>query len=462
MDYVKSSNLEDKDYRKTKRNYDEALEQAQSLQKNGKFHEAINEYLNALKEEPKSVYILMQLALLTYDIKNLVKSLEYSDKAIEYGCDSHLIWYIKGRIHLEFNKIEEALIYLERALNLSPDFYPALVDMTSGLLKLSNDQLKIQKACEYSSLSLKVHLDNDLSIKVIDEKIKIPLYRIKHDLEQAKYIKKIGLESAKSKILIKQIAGILGNRSHTSDGSVNLSSNEYANLKSYYKEAITLAPIKLKNYLNPNLDWKDIENTYLYKNNEIIYIDNFLSSEALEWLIKYSLLSKVWLKEYKLCYLGAFANNGFMSEIHLNVAKELRTKLPNVIGDLNLEQMWGFKYDSKLGKGINVHADFAKINLNFWITPDKFNLNTNTGGMKIYTHPAPSDWNAIDYNTNPDLIYEYLKTNNSESIIIPYKQNRAVLFNSALFHETDEINFFDEYEGRRINITYLFGKQLNF
>ena len=462
MDYVKSSNLEDKDYRKTKRNYDEALEQAQSLQKNGKFHEAINEYLNALKEEPKSVYILMQLALLTYDIKNLVKSLEYSDKAIEYGCDSHLIWYIKGRIHLEFNKIEEALIYLERALNLSPDFYPALVDMTSGLLKLSNDQLKIQKACEYSSLSLKVHLDNDLSIKVIDEKIKIPLYRIKHDLEQAKYLKKIGLESATSKILIKQLAGILGNRSHTSDGSVNLSSNEYANLNNYYKEVITLAPIKLKNYLNPNLDWKDIENTYLYKNNEIIFIDNFLSSEALEWLIKYSLLSKVWLKEYKLCYLGAFANNGFMSEIHLNVAKELRTKLPNVIGDLNLEQMWGFKYDSKLGKGINVHADFAKINLNFWITPDKFNLNTNTGGMKIYTHPAPSDWNAIDYNTNPDLIYEYLKTNNSESIIIPYKQNRAVLFNSALFHETDEINFFDEYEGRRINITYLFGKQLNF
>ena len=56
-----------------------------------------------------------------------------------------------------------------------------------------------------------------------------------------------------------------------------------------------------------------------------------------------------------------------MSEIHLNIAKELRTKLLNIIGDLNLEQMWGFKYDSKLGKGINVHADFAKINLNFLI-----------------------------------------------------------------------------------------------
>ena len=162
-----------------------------------------------------------------------------------------------------------------------------------------------------------------------------------------------------------------------------------------------------------------------------------------------------------------------MSEIHLNIAKELRIKLPNIIKDLNLEQMWGFKYDSNLGKGINVHADFARINLNFWITPDKFNLNfwitpdkynlnTNSGGMKVYTHPAPSDWIPIDYNTNSGLIYDYLKKNNSECITVPYKQNRAVLFNSALFHETDEINFVDEYEGRRINITYLFGKQLQF
>ena len=64
----------------------------------------------------------MQLALLTYDIKNLVKSLEYSDKAIEYGCDSHLIWHIKGAIYLEFSKIETALVCLERALKLHQIF----------------------------------------------------------------------------------------------------------------------------------------------------------------------------------------------------------------------------------------------------------------------------------------------------------------------------------------------------
>jgi hypothetical protein len=151
-----------------------------------------------------------------------------------------------------------------------------------------------------------------------------------------------------------------------------------------------------------------------------------------------------------------------MSEIHLNIARELRIKLPKIIGGLDLDQLWGFKYDSQLGAGINVHADFAEINLNFWITPDNYNLDPTSGGMKVYSHPAPSSWTPSEYNAQPDMIYDYLRINKSECITIPYKQNRAVLFNSALFHETDKINFVDEYQGRRINITYLFGKQLKY
>jgi len=49
---------------------------------------------------------------------------------------------------------------------------------------------------------------------------------------------------------------------------------------------------------------------------------------------------------------------------------------------------------------------------------------------------------------------------NANGETIPYKYNRAVLFNSAYFHETDKIDFKDGYESRRINITYLFGNRL--
>ena len=60
------------------------------------------------------------------------------------------------------------------------------------------------------------------------------------------------------------------------------------------------------------------------------------------------------------------------------------------------------------------------------------------------------------------LNYDSLKTINSQSITLPHKHKRVVLFNFALFHEAVEINFFDEYKGPRVNTNYLFGKQLGY
>jgi hypothetical protein len=40
---------------------------------------------------------------------------------------------------------------------------------------------------------------------------------------------------------------------------------------------------------------------------------------------------------------------------------------------------------------------------------------------------------------------------------VPYRANRAVIFNSDLFHETDQIHFHEGYENRRVNITFLYG-----
>lgn len=174
----------------------------------------------------------------------------------------------------------------------------------------------------------------------------------------------------------------------------------------------------------------------------------------------YCLASQLWLREYPNQYLGAFANQGFVSPLHLQLAQELREKMPAAFQDFPLSQLWGFKYDTRLGKGINIHADFALVNLNFWITPDQYHLNPGRGGLKVYETPAPSEWTFHSYNTDGESIYAYLNKHGSASQTIAYQCNRAVLFNSALFHETDVIEFEDSYRARRINITYLFGRQL--
>ena len=45
---------------------------------------------------------------------------------------------------------------------------------------------------------------------------------------------------------------------------------------------------------------------------------------------------------------------------------------------------------------------------------------------------------------------------NTDSITIPYKANRAIVFDSRLYHATDNINFKDDYINRRINVTFLY------
>ena len=61
------------------------------------------------------------------------------------------------------------------------------------------------------------------------------------------------------------------------------------------------------------------------------------------------------------------------------------------------------------------------------------------------------------YNSDQKEIYKYLESKNADYKSAHYRFNRAVLFNSSLFHETEEIDFKNEYVGRRINVTYLFG-----
>jgi hypothetical protein len=212
--------------------------------------------------------------------------------------------------------------------------------------------------------------------------------------------------------------------------------------------------------LNPANDWSALEDAYMAGTPEILAIDNFLSDPALKAFQDFAHGSRVWLGEYANNYLGAFANRGFNSPLHLQLARELKQRMPRVFQDYLLTQLWGFKYEPAVTRGINVHADFAKVNLNFWIAPSECNLDPDSGGLKVYDVPAPEDWTFEQYNIDSTLIYSFLEQHHTKSVTVPHRCNRAVLFNSALFHETDTIRFVDSYESRRVNMTYLFGRQL--
>jgi hypothetical protein len=107
----------------------------------------------------------------------------------------------------------------------------------------------------------------------------------------------------------------------------------------------------------------------------------------------------------------------------------------------------------------SAHADFAAVNVNFWITPDEANLDSKTGGMIVYDLEVPpiGASNATIHKRTKSALCS--KKRNAAATYTPYKPNRAIIFNSDLFHTTAAIYFREGYENRRINVTMLFGRR---
>jgi tetratricopeptide (TPR) repeat protein len=202
----------------------------------------------------------------------------------------------------------------------------------------------------------------------------------------------------------------------------------------------------------------EIHRTWRTSQPQMVVVDELLTPEALASLREYCLRMPVWHVSFERGYLGATPERGFTPPILAQIAEELRTVYPEVIGDHPLMYFWAFKYDSSL-EGIRVHADFAAVNVNFWITPDESNLDPEHGGLVVYDVAAPLEWTFERYNAADSEIRDLIARSQGQAVTAPYRCNRAVIFDSDLFHETDRIGFKPGYADRRINVTLLFGRR---
>ena len=152
--------------------------------------------------------------------------------------------------------------------------------------------------------------------------------------------------------------------------------------------------------------------------------------------------------------------DGFNCPLLVQIAEELRAALPRVIRlDLPARQIWGYKYANRAPQE-TPHADFAVVNVNFWITPHEANLDPSTGGLLLYDVAAPAHWDFKTYNSNAGReIRELLAERRAVPTHIPYRYNRAVVFDSDLIHGTPAIHFRGGYENRRMNVTVLYGSR---
>jgi hypothetical protein len=229
--------------------------------------------------------------------------------------------------------------------------------------------------------------------------------------------------------------------------------------------------------LNASLPFAALEARFLAgPGPQILVVDGFLSTEALRLVRRFCREATVWF-DVKVSenprvgggYLGAYAANGFNADLLLQLEEEMRARFPALIGDRALENMWSYKYSdggtraaTRAGgpdEGIIRHADDSALNLNFWVTENEANEDPSSGGLRVWTKPAPLSWGFEKFNSFGTSAEADAFFADSEVVTVPYRENRAVIFNGNYFHQTDRFSFKKGYKNRRINVTFLFGKR---
>ena len=239
----------------------------------------------------------------------------------------------------------------------------------------------------------------------------------------------------------------------------HLDSQSQALVSRWYNKPLHVEPCHARpeGALSPSFDGTAAQARYLQSQPGITWVDDLLSPAALADLRRFCMGSTIWTDfRYSGGYVGTALANGFANGLLLQIARELRARMPEVVGPHPLRQMWAYKYDQRL-TGIGPHADAAAVNVNFWITPESANRNPKTGGLVVWRRCAPLDWDFDAFNRQPEALMEWTRATGAEEIHVPYRCNRAVLFDSNLVHRTGDLDFEPGYDNRRVNITMLFG-----
>ncbi len=275
---------------------------------------------------------------------------------------------------------------------------------------------------------------------------------VKHEYEQITHIDsdKDGIRNMK---ISQEYYNNLNNVNSKSITEYN--DEDYKFISSLHTIKYNKPPKIQKNYINKELKFTEIENKYINSDPEIVVIDNFLTESFLNELNIFFRCANIFKYPYSRGYIGAFLGKGMANKALLEFSQDLKKSFKKIFMDYDLSQAWAFKYDSKR-EGIGIHADDAKINVNFWVTDDSSNLNSETGGMIIWKRTPPSGSDFQDYNSISSMDKMFKEVKNTDSLRISYKANRAIIFNSNLYHVTDELHFRDSYEDRRVNVTFLY------
>lgn len=366
------------------------------------------------------------------------------------------VLYLLASTTLELGELDKSLHYATRAVDTDPSSAPA----HDALAKVYVAQEKY--ALALSELQAVATLGREERLVARPAQYSVPAHFALHNVEQLEHI--LGSNNGQQAAATGFADGLQGLRhglTDVIDGANGeapwVSLNPINGHMLADPPYVTPAEERLPAYLNPEVDYQAIQQA-LTAGEQVQVIDDFLTPDALTQLRRFCLDSTVWRHPYPFGYVGAFPQHGFASVSLFAIAEEFASAMGESFADFQLAAWWAFVYDTHL-PGTDIHGDDADYSLNVWITPDSANLDKDSGGLVMWDKKAPSDWSYDDYNSGGEKVRAFLEEQKAESTVIPYRENRAVLFEGHLFHKTDEFTFAPGFENRRRSVTILFRRR---
>ncbi len=344
-----------------------------------------------------------------------------------------------------------------RTVALEPDHYAA--HRALAFLWLSTGRR--DRALDHFARTMELRRGEDRTGIADDSLTCATRAKLRHDAEQFRYIATLGRNSARYEMLSRtyQTAARGIGDSVGDHEAVALTRMQSDLLGDSYNTPFHVidAPERPSGAVNASLDRDAITAAFRAQAPGIAWVDDLLTQDALARLRRFLLESTIWFDFSHIGgFLASYLEDGLACPLMLQIADEVRTAFPGIVGDRPLSQGWAFKGVAG-DLPIDLHADDAAVSLNFWVTPDAANRDITRSGLVLYRTVPPADWKIADYDQDRSRIAAFVADHEADRVVVPYRENRAVLFDSRLFHGSDSPDFLPGYENHRINITLLYG-----
>jgi tetratricopeptide (TPR) repeat protein len=375
------------------------------------------------------------------------------------GCFEEALTADPGYVSAHYNRAvalmalgetQEAIKAFSRAAKLEPQHYEA--HRALGFLWLSQGERG--RALDHFARTYELRRGDDRTTIALKSLTAATCDKLEHDAEQFLYLSQRSRDRLRFELLARSYREIA---KQVPNDVVTLSDAQVEALGDDYNTPIHLraAPEVSGSAVNEQADRAAL--TAQFEEQGAILVDDLLTPPALQALHRFLLESTIWHDFSHIDgFVASYLEDGLACPLLLQIADELRRAFPEILGKHPLSQAWAFK-GLRPQAAVDVHADDATVSVNFWITPTEANLAPEHGGLVVCRAPPPDDWEIKDYDADQERIVTFLAQKAVDSLVAHYRQNRAVLFRSRLFHYSDRPEFASSYENHRINLTMLYG-----